>query len=86
MNQELRLKRLYYQSNHRGCKETDLVLGHFAGAGMATLAPDVLDVYERLLDENDADIWNWLTGKTQPPVSEYICLIETLKGYGLPTE
>jgi len=85
-SKELRLKRLVYRSGHRGCKETDLVLGQFAQTALTGLEPDLLDIYERLLDEDDADIWDWLTNKTAPPVAEYIPLLETLKGYGLPSE
>lgn len=82
--QEIRLKRLHYRSCHRGCKETDIVLGHFADSGLGSLGPDLLTIYERLLDEDDANIWDWLTGKTVPEAAEYIPLLETLKGYGLP--
>jgi len=62
-----RFKRIHYRSWHRGCKETDLVLGDFADKGLAELSPELLDIYEKLLDENDIDIWNWLTGHEAPP-------------------
>ena len=81
-----RLKRLRYRSCHRGCKETDIVLGHFADSAMKNLPLDQLDIYERLLDEDDANIWDWLTGKTTPETREYLPLLETLKGFGLPTD
>lgn len=77
MNEENRIKRLRYRSWHRGCKETDLVLGRFADEKLAGLSPAMVETYERLLDENDADIWQWLTGKTAPP--EYGILIEIMK-------
>jgi len=77
MREELRLKRLRYRSWHRGCKETDLILGGFSDSGLTRLEPQMLDIYERLLDEDDADIWNWLTGKSSP--GEYAELIEVLK-------
>lgn len=75
---DIRLKRLIYRSWHRGCKETDLVLGRFADHGLASLPPAMLEVYEALLDENDADIWNWLTGKTATP-EEYELLLAMLQ-------
>jgi antitoxin CptB len=74
---DTRLKRLIYRSNHRGCKETDLVLGPFAEARLTTLAPAMIDQYEALLEETDADIWNWLTGKTSPP-EQYVLLLEVM--------
>ena len=82
MTDETRLKRLRYRSWHRGCKETDLILGSFSDAELAKLSAVDLDVYEKLLDENDADIWNWLTDKTSPG-DEYAALIELLKKYGV---
>ena len=86
MSEDIRLKRLRYRSWHRGCKETDLVLGHFSEKALAGLSPELLTIYEQLLDEDDANIWDWLTGKTAPERDEYLPLIETLKGYGLPTD
>ncbi len=73
-----RLKRLIYRSVHRGCKETDLVLGPFAETRLAALTPPMVDVYEQLLEESDADIWNWLTGKIKPP-EEYVLLLQVMK-------
>jgi antitoxin CptB len=86
MSQEIRLKRLRYRSWHRGCKETDVLLGNFADSQLAALPPLLLDIYERLLDENDADIWDWITGKAPPARPEYTGLLQTLKDFGLPTE
>lgn len=86
MSQEIRIKRLRYRSWHRGCKETDVLLGNFADAKLAALPPAQLDVYELLLDEDDADIWDWITGKAAPARPEYAALLQTLKDFGLPTE
>lgn len=81
-----RIKRLRYRSWHRGCKETDVILGHFADERLETLDNKMLDIYERLLEEADADIWDWLTDKSAPSSPEYQQLIDILKTYGLPTE
>ena len=82
MTKELLLKRLQYRSGHRGCKETDLILGEFSQARLAQLDDRQLAVYDRLLDEDDADIWKWLTDKAAP-APEYGELISMLKGYRL---
>src|SRR5690606_22226433 len=68
---ELWLKRLTYRSNHRGCKETDLVLGTYGRSAIADASDTELQLFEALLDEDDADIWNWLTEKTPFPKPEY---------------
>lgn len=73
---DIRLKRLTYRSWHRGCKETDLILGRFADTRLSSLRPPQIDTFERLLEENDADIWGWLTGKEAP--EEYRELLELL--------
>jgi antitoxin CptB len=75
-----RLKRLTYRSWHRGCKETDLILGRFADSRLKSAEPVFVDVYEQLLDEDDADIWAWLTAKAEVP-KKYASLIDALIEY-----
>ena len=77
MSEPERIKRLRYRSWHRGCKETDLILGQFSETGLAALAPALLDTYEALLEEDDADIWNWIIGKDVP--QRYAGLLEVMK-------
>lgn len=58
-----RLRRLHMRSWRRGMKEMDLILGHFADDHLATLAPEDLANYERLLSENDQDLYLWVTAR-----------------------
>lgn len=80
---ELWLKRLRYRSWHRGCKETDLVLGTFCDTRVESLNDAELLRYEALLDEDDADIWGWLTGKLACPKPEFGPLLDELKALQL---
>jgi antitoxin CptB len=64
----VRRKRLLFRSWHRGTKETDQVLGSFADAHLDGFTPEQLDTYDRLLDLEDVDLWDWLTGRGDPPV------------------
>jgi antitoxin CptB len=64
---EARLKRMSMRSWRRGTKEMDLILGPFADARLAGLAPERLDLYDALLGENDQDIYPWITGAAPPP-------------------
>ena len=64
---EARLKRLRMRSWRRGTKEMDLILGPYADAHLPEMTPDALDEYERLLDENDQDLYAWASGRTDPP-------------------
>lgn len=58
-----RLKRLAMRSWRRGTKEMDLILGPFADTELGGLAGDDLALYERLLDENDHDLYAWITAR-----------------------
>lgn len=75
---EIRLKRLRIRSGHRGIKEMDLILGAFADTGLADLDDARLDAYEALLDENDWDLYYWISGARETPEAhramvEHIC-------------
>lgn len=76
---ELWLKRLAYRSWHRGCKETDLILGTYCARKLEGLDDAALKRFEDFLDEDDSDIWHWLTDKKPCPKPEYAPLLEELK-------
>ena len=48
----------------RGTKEMDILLMRFSEARLAALSPAELDLYEALLEENDQDLYQWITGQT----------------------
>lgn len=60
MAETARLRRLTMRSWRRGMRETDLLLGGFADAHLATLGAADLDLYEALLEENDQDLYGWI--------------------------
>lgn len=62
-----RRKRLLYQSRHRGTQEADLLIGGFATQFLPVMDNRQLDLFERLLDENDVDLVNWITGRAVAP-------------------
>jgi antitoxin CptB len=64
---EIRRKRLSFRSWHRGTQESDLILGRFADAHLAGFDDGQLDCYEALLDCADADIFDWVSGRAEPP-------------------
>ena len=66
-NLELRRKRSRFRSRHRGTKEIDLLLGAFADRHLDGFGPAELDTYDALLTKDDADLFNWITGKAEPP-------------------
>lgn len=60
-------KRLLFRSHHCGMKENDLILGRFADHYIEKLNDAQLAWYERLMQQSDIDILNWITGKETPP-------------------
>lgn len=62
-----RLKRLKMRSWRRGTKEMDLILGPFADSELPKLAENTLDLYESLLEENDHDLYQWMSGQVATP-------------------
>lgn len=59
-DRKARLRRLTMRSWRRGMRETDLLLGPFADAGLAGMVAADLDLYEALLEENDQDLYGWI--------------------------
>ena len=51
----------------RGIKEMDLLLMAYAEHRLAALSDEELDTYESLLEENDQDLYAWVSGKDTPP-------------------
>ncbi len=62
-----RRKRLLFRSRHMGTAENDILFGRFAERHLAGLTDDQLDRYEALLQNNDVDLFKWLTGKAPVP-------------------
>lgn len=74
---DVRLKRLQMRSMRRGIKEMDLILGGFAPKGLDGLSAPDLDLYERLLEESDHDLYAWCSGTVAVP-QKYSHLIENI--------
>jgi antitoxin CptB len=71
---ETRLKRLRMRSWRRGMKEMDLILGPFSDTRLAELDGAALDAYEQLLDENDQELYLWVTGARDAPEHHHATL------------
>jgi len=77
---ESRLKRLTMRSWRRGMKEMDLILGKYADAVLPNMKSEQLDAYEVLLDENDQDLYKWVSGGEATP-DEYQGLIAEIAAF-----
>ena len=56
-----RKKLLLYRSWHRGCKETDILLGEFAKDNIDKMTASELSEYEFLVDMDDTKLYKLLT-------------------------
>jgi antitoxin CptB len=60
-----------FRSTHRGTFENDLMIGGFVRANLATLTDADLDALEAVMELQDTDLADWLTGRQPiPPEDE----------------
>ena len=71
------LKQLSYRSNHRGCKETDILLGKFFNEKYNEID---LQLYQSFIEEDDVLIYDWVMGKIDAN-GKYLELIESIKKF-----
>ncbi|MDB4211329.1 succinate dehydrogenase assembly factor 2 [Ascidiaceihabitans sp.] len=64
---EHRIKRLAMRSMRRGIKEMDIILSAYATENLAKMDDAKITLYDRLLDENDQDLYQWVTGQVVAP-------------------
>lgn len=80
MNETLK-KRLLYQSQHRGMKEMDLLLGEFARYFLHTMNVEELLAFEDLLAFPDQELYGWFFEKAPIPEDAPHELIKMLDGF-----
>lgn len=76
-----RRRRALFRSQHRGMKETDVLLGRFAEQNLATMSDDDLARFEVLLEENDNDLFGWIMGRDPVPDDADGDLINIIKDF-----
>lgn len=64
---EHRIKRLQMRSMRRGIKEMDLILSAYAEARLPAMDDAGLTLYDRMLNENDHDLYLWVSGQAEAP-------------------
>ena len=77
---EARLKRMRMRSWRRGTKEMDLILGPWADEKLATMDAAALELYDLLLEENDQDLYHWVSG-AQPCPPQYLELLTEISAF-----
>jgi antitoxin CptB len=74
---EIRLRRLTMRSMRRGIREMDIILMRYVRARLEALSVENLDTYDTLLDENDQDLYQWVSGQVPPP-ERYTAMISDI--------
>jgi len=64
-----RLRRLKFRAWHRGTREADYMIGCFFDRHHAGWNEDSIDLFERLVEEDDADIMAWALGTAPVPAA-----------------
>lgn len=74
-------RRLRYRSHHRGTKELDVLLGHFADRHLDAMTRGQLVAYEALLAVEDPVMLGWLMGTAAPPGDARSDVLDLLLGF-----
>ena len=77
---EHKIKRLKMRSMRRGIKEMDLILSYFADQTLKKMSDDQLAAYDQLLEENDHDLYSWVTGTAVTPPEFTVLISEIVDG------
>jgi len=80
-DQEIQKKRLIYRATHRGTKEADAIVGGFVTTQIDSLTDTQRGYLERVLDQPDADLMDWLRGHRPLPVDETREVLSLIKEY-----
>jgi antitoxin CptB len=64
---DARLKKLKLRAWRRGFREADLILGPFADKHVASFSASDLDLFERLLEQPDQDLYGWILERQPTP-------------------
>ncbi len=78
MPNSLLLKKLFYRAVHRGCKETDFLLGEFTKKKLEELQN--LELFGEFLEENDWEIYDWILQKQKTP-NKYEKLVQEIQNF-----
>jgi antitoxin CptB len=79
---DIRRRRLLFRANHRGSHETDLLLGGFVAPRIGTMSETDMDALEEVMELQDADLADWLTGRFPIPAHVDTPMMRAIKSAG----
>ena len=72
------LKKIEHRINYRSTREMDLIFKKFWSDFKNDYSEDELNIFKRLIDESDIDIYNWIIGVSDTP-EIYSIIIERIR-------
>jgi antitoxin CptB len=78
-----RRRRLVFRAWHRGTREMDLVMGRFTEAEIAGLSDEDVGDLERLMEANDRDVFDWVSGMAPVPDNYDTAVFRRLRAFHL---
>ena len=75
------LKRKLQWQCRRGMLEIDVMLQPFLEQQFLNLSETDQQIFERLLTENDQDLFDWLLGKDSPQDTELATMVGKIRDY-----
>lgn len=80
----MRRKRARFRSWHRGTREADLLIGSFADEHVDGFDRNQLERFEALLEEVDADLISWISGRAAVPSAHDSDVMRLLRRHTFP--
>ncbi len=80
---DARRKKLLFRAEHRGFKEMDLLMGHFARENLLDMSGADLDAFEALMDAPDQDVYSWIIRTATPPPEYDTPVLDKLQRFDL---
>ncbi len=81
ISDERRVARIRFRAWRRGFREADLILGAFADRHAPGMSAAELDAFERLLEEDDHDLYAWILGAAPTPAAFDDSLMSALRAF-----
>ena len=72
------LNKIEYRLKYRSTREMDLIFSKFWNYFKKNYSEKELIIFKKLVDEDDADIYNWIIGFSEIP-KNYIILINKIR-------
>ena len=65
----------------RGMLELDVILGNFLEEQYLKVSPSEQAIFAQILDSEDQNLYQWLTGSVMTPIPEWAVLIEKIRSH-----